>query len=304
MSSDIRPWSAMGERVRVDTITEADIPEYRRAVQQSVERIRPWNPVNPGDLPFHLERQSDVHRTFLIRALPEERIGDHSIVGKVNLTGITRGRALAGMLGYDAYDPYAGRGLFAEGLRLVVDIAFAPAPAGAALNRVEAAVQPGNVRSAGLLRSIGFRRRGEYPSYLWLGDANGHDAWRDHVVYGVRRADWPTAAYAVHTYDAPVVVVATGTHGTSGEAHSLDEAAARALALEVGVPLLRAGASMGEEDLQRVDDAVTGAVVLATHGPAEALAAHLGRPLVDAADLTTPAAVTRVALSVRASAHR
>ena len=51
------------------------------------------------------------------------------------------------------------------------------------LHRVEASVQPGNVRSAGLLRSLGLRRRGAWPAYLWLPEADGTHAWRDHVIY-------------------------------------------------------------------------------------------------------------------------
>ena len=108
------------------------------------------------------------HRTLLIHARQQE--GDHDLVGKVNVTNVVRGRALGATLGYDAVDPYAGRGLFAEGLRLVVDIAFTPEPRGMGLHRLEANVQPANVRSAGVLRRIGFRREGFSPSYLLHAD--------------------------------------------------------------------------------------------------------------------------------------
>lgn len=285
----------MGERVRVDTISETDVPEYRRAVEMSSERIRPWNPVNAGDLAYHLGRQSDEHRTFLIRALPEFRAREHTVVGKVNVTGITRGRAFNGVLGYDAYDPYAGRGLFADGLRLVVDLAFRAQPHGLGLNRVEAAVQPGNVRSAGLLRSLGFRRRGDYPRYLWLGDASGREEWRDHVVHGVDRAEWPPERYATHDHDRPVVVVTP----TGRPPVDADVAAARALAIELGVPLLRERSGSWARCL---DDAVTGAVLLADLDEArqEGIRAH---DVVSATDLADPASITRVALEARFRAH-
>ena len=65
-------------------------------------------------------------------------------------------------MGYDAYDPYAGRGLFAEGLRLVVGLVLAAEPGGMGLHRLEANVQPGNTVSAGLLRSLGFQREGSF----------------------------------------------------------------------------------------------------------------------------------------------
>jgi len=63
-------------------------------------------------------------------------------------------------MGYEAYDPYAGRGLFAEGLRLVLNLAFALETAGGMnLHRVAAAVQRGNLSSAGLLQVIGISAR-------------------------------------------------------------------------------------------------------------------------------------------------
>lgn len=293
LSADVDALSAVGQRVRVDTVDARDIPTYRRAVQESRERIRPWNPVNPEDLAYHVSRQSDSHRTFLIRALPDERRGSHDVVGKVNVTGITRGRAFSCVLGYDAYDPYAGRGLFAEGLRLVVDLALGPQPRGLGLHRVEAAVQPGNLRSAGLLRSLGFRRCGYHPRYLWLGDASGRDDWRDHVVYSVDRMSWPAEPYGVHPHDRPVVAVASGPQGVTAR----DVQAARALAVELGVPVLR---DTGGSWTERLADAVTGAVVLTDAATARTLRLHL---VVTAHELSTAGAVTQVALQAADLAH-
>lgn len=305
MSAELRPLSAVGERVRVDTVVETDIPAYRRAVDASRERIRPWNPVNADDLAYHLRRQSDEHRTFIIRALPHMRQRGHDIVGKVNLTGVQRGRAFAGVLGYDAYDPYAGQGLFAEGLRLVVDVAFTPMPRGLGLNRVEAAVQPGNVRSAGLLRSLGFRRRGAYPRYLWLSDATGREAWRDHVVYGVDRVDWPGRPYAQDPFGGPVVLV----HTTSPSPTPEDVDAARALAAEMGVPVVRVeslppGGRGAAAWAERLADAVTGAVVLAGAGTAlPTSGGPWAHAAVAAEELRDPATITRVALDAHRLAH-
>ena len=87
-------------------------------------------------------------------------------MGKVNVSDVMRGRFESAAMGYNAYDPYAGRGLFAEGLRLVLNLAFTPETAGGVgLHRVVAAVQLGNLRSAGLLRSLGFQREGFSPPH-------------------------------------------------------------------------------------------------------------------------------------------
>ncbi|WP_116112992.1 GNAT family N-acetyltransferase [Austwickia chelonae] len=218
-----RAMSAQGERVHVATVTAADVAPYRVAVEGSRSRLSRWNPVDPHDLSRHLRWQSGAHRTFIVHASAPE--GDHDIVGRINVTNVVRGRALAAAMGYDAYDPYAGRGLFAEGLRLVVDLAFAPEPTGMGLHRLEASVQPGNVRSAGLLRSLGFRLRGEWPEYLWLPDESGRHAWRDHLTYGVLSSEWPAHPYAATRRQTVIVVLPAG---------ALDQARGKAVGVQLG----------------------------------------------------------------------
>ncbi len=235
------------------TVEPGDLPGYQRAVLRSRERLRRWNPVDPADLAHHLANQSERHRTFIIRARQIE--GDHDIVGRVNVTNIVRGRANAAAMGYDAYDPYAGRGLFVEGLRLIVDLAFAPEPLGLGLHRLEAAVQPGNVRSAGMLRRLGFRRRGAWPSYLWLADEHGDDAWRDHIIYGVVAEEWPSPAYPDQGVKPVLVSLPQAT----------EPGTARRIAVELGLPLYpaeRICAAGGDQLLtQLVVDSPRGAVV-------------------------------------------
>jgi [ribosomal protein S5]-alanine N-acetyltransferase len=232
---------ARGTRVRVAPASEGDIAPYRRAVEQSRTRLARWNPVDPDDLARALPLQSRARRTFLIHALTPE--GEHDIVGKVNISDVVRGRFLSAAMGYDAYDPYAGRGLFAEGLRLVVDLLFKPEHSGGlGLHRAHAAVQPGNVRSAGLLRSLGFLREGFSPRMLWLPGADGLDDWQDHDSYVMMRDEWPSQPYRPAPRRKVVVLV-------NGTAESGATALARELAVELAVPLfLRDGIGDGRQD--------------------------------------------------------
>ena len=208
MASSDRPpeLAAAGSRVHVRTVREEDVEPFRRAVLASAVRMRRWNPVNPDDLPQHLARQSIDHRTFVILANRSEQ--GQPVVGRVNLNGVVRGRFRSVAMGYDAYDPYAGRGMFSEGLRLIVDLAFASIEAGGMdLHRVEASVQPGNSQSAGLLRSLGFRYEGFSPRMLFLPDDNGQERWRDHDRYAITAEEWPARPYPTPEPDRLVALL-------------------------------------------------------------------------------------------------
>jgi ribosomal-protein-alanine N-acetyltransferase len=224
------PFTAAGEAVTVRPIQRGDVEPYRRAVGMSRERLGRWNPVDPDDIVRHLTAQSDLHRTFLV--LARDPCGEHGIVGKINVTNVVRGRFQSAALGYDAYDPYAGRRLFREGLGLVVGVAFTAREAGGmGLHRVEASVQPGNVASAGVLRSLGFRREGFTPRMLRLGGPDGREDWRDHERYAVTADEWPAQPYRPQARRRLVVLV-NGMPGSGKTTLAAD------LADELALPLL------------------------------------------------------------------
>jgi ribosomal-protein-alanine N-acetyltransferase len=255
--SELSTLQARGSRVWVCTVRSQDIAPYRRAVEQSRPRLARWNPVDSDDLGRALLSQSRNRRTFLIHAVTPQ--GEHDIVGKVNVVDAVRGRFESAAMGYDAYDPYAGRGLFAEGLRLLLNLLFAPEDAGGmGLHRVQAAVQPGNLRSAGLLRSLGFQREGFSPRMLWLPGADGSNAWRDHDSYVVMAEEWPAPPYPT-ARGRRVVALVNGGPG-SGTA-----ALARQLAEELRVPLFsRQVAGSGEVLWALLADSSAGGVVEST----------------------------------------
>jgi len=261
-----------GSRVWVAVAGEQDIAPYRRAVEQSRQRLARWNPVDPDDLGRALSRQSRDRRTFLIHVLTPEC--DHDIVGKVNVSDVVRGRFESAAMGYDAYDPYAGRGLFAEGLRLVLNLLFTPEDAGGmGLHRVQAAVQPGNVRSAGLLRSLGFQREGFSPRMLWLPDADGNHAWRDHESYVMMRDEWPAQSYPTARGRRVVALVngVPGSEVTNGVPGSGAANLARQLAVELRIPLF-SGDVAGSADVlwALLADSPVGGVVESCFRPDDA----------------------------------
>ncbi len=179
-------WERRTDKVRVAPLTADDLPGLRRAMAISQARVGVWGPTGLDSVDDLLAVQGRSKRTFIVHALAPDSSADHDIVALINVNDIVLGRFASATLGYDAYDPYAGRGLTRDGLALVLDVCFAPPPDGLGLHRVEASVQPTNVRSAGLLRSVGFVREGFSPRLLRLPSLGDDEVdWRDHDRYAL-----------------------------------------------------------------------------------------------------------------------
>ncbi|HMT89651.1 MAG TPA: GNAT family protein [Dermatophilaceae bacterium] len=244
--------SRPGGRVSVALATTRDLTALRTATESSQQRITRWGPSGLDGLEAQVTDQGPGRLTFLVHVHTSLRVAaaGHGIAARINLNSIVRGRASWATLGYDAFDPYAGRGLLREGLALVVDHAFAREPDGLGLHRLEAGVQPGNDRSALLLRSLGFVPEGFSPRLLWVPTLiDLADDWRDHDRFALAREDWPGSGHLPQVAFRPparrrVVCVVNGAED-SGQ-HAL----AVRLGVELGVPLLR-------RELLRDDDLFT-----------------------------------------------
>jgi ribosomal-protein-alanine N-acetyltransferase len=108
------------------------------------------------------------------------------LVGAINIENISRGFFQSATLGYYAFVPHAGKGLMREGLVQVITHAFRDLR----LHRLEANIQPTNVRSINLVKSLGFRLEGYSPKFLKISGR-----WRDHERWAIHAAGWrPSAA--------------------------------------------------------------------------------------------------------------
>lgn len=152
----------------------ADEEEFLERVRASRHLHRPWT--YPPDT-------SAGFRLLLSRAAMETeeidlvcRSGDEALVGMVNLSQIFLGDFRSAYLGYLAFVPHQQRGYLTEGVTLLLRRAFGSG----GLHRVEANVQPDNLRSIALVEGLGFRREGYSPKYLKIGGR-----WRDHVRYAI-----------------------------------------------------------------------------------------------------------------------
>ncbi|NHR08729.1 GNAT family N-acetyltransferase [Chromobacterium haemolyticum] len=144
------------------------------------QHFEPWDP-KPGDM-FFTELYWTMQLRQRARDWEEGRGGrfllalhaePERVIGSVGLSNISRGAFQSCHLGYGLDQHCQGQGLMREALEAVIRCAFDTLR----LHRIQANYQPHNLRSAGLLKRLGFEIEGHAKNYLYL---NG--AWRDHVL--------------------------------------------------------------------------------------------------------------------------
>ena len=175
----VRSPVAVGTRVELHHPRHGDAAEFCAAATASRDLHGRWL-VAPSDRDGYGSYLDRLRRPSAVGYLVRRR-DDGALAGFINVNDITGGALLSASLGYAAFVPHAGHGYVKEGVALVVDQAFGPL----GLHRVEANIQPGNERSAALVRSLGFRLEGYSPRFLYIdGD------WRDHLRWAVVVDDW------------------------------------------------------------------------------------------------------------------
>jgi len=150
-------------------------------MRDSQELHRPWS-YPPSDLETwlgYVARSDGVSFDLQLCCLRD----GGAIAGYFALSQIFRGSFQNAYLGYDAGQPYAGRGYMTEGMQLLLRRAFRDMK----LHRVEANIQPTNQRSRALVERAGFRLEGYSPRYLKIGGR-----WRDHERWAITIEDWRT----------------------------------------------------------------------------------------------------------------
>jgi len=109
------------------------------------------------------------------------------LVGRIQLTGISRAPFENAHVGFFVSERHNGRGYATEAVRQAVDAAFGEL----ALHRVQAAVIPRNVASIRVLEKAAFREEGLALRYLQIAGV-----WEDHKLYAVTAEEWPPKAEA------------------------------------------------------------------------------------------------------------
>jgi ribosomal-protein-alanine N-acetyltransferase len=164
-------------------VLERPSAQRQREFLEAVKRSRSLHaayvapPATPDEYRAYLRRQRKASQESFLVLEPETR----QLAGVVNINDIVRYSFQSASLGYYAFVPHAGRGLMREALRLVVGLAFKEY----GLHRLEANIQPANVRSIALVAGLGFRLEGVSPRFLKIGGR-----WRDHLRWAILAEEW------------------------------------------------------------------------------------------------------------------
>jgi [ribosomal protein S5]-alanine N-acetyltransferase len=103
-------------------------------------------------------------------------------VGQITVFRIAWGPMRSAEVGYWIDQRFGGRGIATAALALTIDHCFLVM----GLNRIEACIQPHNVRSRRAVEKLGFREEG-----LRVGAVHINGAWRDHVAYALLADEVP-----------------------------------------------------------------------------------------------------------------
>ncbi len=165
--------------ISVKRVEQCDRAELVAANRASRELHHPW--VRPFD-------DMEGFASYLASMDGERNVGlvarkkdEGSVVGVLTLSQIARGGFQSAYLGFYGTINQVGRGHMTAAVRATLDYAFGVLD----LHRVEANVQPANLRSLALIKRVGFRKEGLSPKYLSIGGQ-----WCDHERWAILSDEW------------------------------------------------------------------------------------------------------------------
>jgi [ribosomal protein S5]-alanine N-acetyltransferase len=156
----------------------SDEEAFIAAMQRSQKLHSPWvkSPQTFDEFEKYLQHsQLPNQKSFLACDV------SGNIVGVFNINEIVLGVFQSAYLGFYAVSTYAGQGCMSRALKLVLRNIFEEMK----LHRIEANIQPKNIRSINLVRANGFSKEGFSPRYL-----NIDGVWCDHERWALIYEDW------------------------------------------------------------------------------------------------------------------
>lgn len=165
--------------ISISPICAEDEKQFLAAVDRSRGLFKDWvdPPSDAERFSAHLTRYEACNNFSYLA-----RDAGGQLVGCINVNEVVRGAFQSAFLGYYAFLPNNGKGLMKQAMAAVISEAFGKL----GLHRLEANIQPTNLSSIALVKSLGFRLEGHSPRYLKIAGE-----WRDHERYAITAEEWP-----------------------------------------------------------------------------------------------------------------
>lgn len=175
------------EKVHVRPLTRQDYASWKYAYSNMLPRKNDWDPGNraPEELSLakfletlksHRENQSGDR----VYDLGVFTAADGKLVGIVSLMDVVRGLFQNAFLGLTMFNRYWKSGYGKAAADAILDIAFNDL----GLHRLEAGVEPRNIRCLRSIRVFGFRKEGRKKRAVYL-----RGEWRDLMMYSLTCED-------------------------------------------------------------------------------------------------------------------
>jgi [ribosomal protein S5]-alanine N-acetyltransferase len=171
---------AQDKEIFLRVVELADIEEMTTFYRRNREPAAEFEPLRPDE--FFTPNGQKTQLEISLELFAQEKLipgaiclsATGAVVGRINLTNVSRGYFQNATLGYIVDYQYNGRGIATSAVRLLVDYAFNSF----GLHRVEAGTLLHNHGSQRVLEKNGFRREGIAKNYLFI---NGY--WQDHQIF-------------------------------------------------------------------------------------------------------------------------
>jgi RimJ/RimL family protein N-acetyltransferase len=182
----MKPLFCKTERLVVRLLELKDFEAWREAHRKMDKSQNTWD---LGPKPEH-ELTKATFRKLISRQTKLSKKDHHyrlavfdkngALVGGVSIMEVARGISQTAFLGYRIFNSYWRMGYGKEAVKAILDIGFDDIK----LHRIEAGVEPKNIRSIRLAKSLGMRREGLKKRAIYL-----RNQWVDLLMFTVTCED-------------------------------------------------------------------------------------------------------------------
>lgn len=173
-------------RLRLDALRDSDTDAlFRYRADPSVALYQGWSPATRTDALDFIRAQQDASMdksdSWVQRAI--RLSNDDVLIGDIGVH-IPADPDGSYEFGITISPSFQGRGMAREALHALFDFLFGTRGA----HRVHASIDPRNLVSAALLRSLGMRQEAHFRESLKL-----RGEWVDDVIFAILAREWPSA---------------------------------------------------------------------------------------------------------------